>query len=71
MNTLNLTILSVNDVYDVYPDDQHCGGIAQLCTLLEKERLKLSSRVVWSTINGDFLSASQAAVALKGYIVVD
>lgn len=59
-----LTCLTVNDVYDIVPNERGCGGIAELANLLKQEQE--SSALSCVTINGDFLSASHAAVEYEG-----
>lgn len=54
--TVNFTIFSFNDVYNISPDRDGRGGYAGLYTLLEKEREKVKHHV--TTVNGDFLFPS-------------
>nr|CCA23587.1 calcineurinlike phosphoesterase putative [Albugo laibachii Nc14] len=62
-----LVILSINDVYEMYPNQFGQGGISELATLLQKEREKVPSDAkLLVTVNGDFLSGSMMAVACKG-----
>ncbi|KDO23762.1 hypothetical protein SPRG_10539 [Saprolegnia parasitica CBS 223.65] len=67
-----LTILTVNDVYDVAPDAHGIGGMAELATLLQRERAATpASSTLLTTINGDFLSASRAGSYYKGAHMID
>ncbi|KDO17727.1 hypothetical protein SPRG_16820, partial [Saprolegnia parasitica CBS 223.65] len=67
-----LTILTVNDVYDVAPDAHGMGGMAELATLLQRERAATpASSTLLTTINGDFLSASRAGSYYKGAHMID
>ncbi|ETW09319.1 hypothetical protein, variant 1 [Aphanomyces invadans] len=67
-----LTFLTVNDVYDVVPNEQGRGGMAELATLLQAERSIIPpTHHTITTINGDFLSASQAGEHYKGAHMID
>ncbi|RLN78447.1 hypothetical protein BBJ28_00020538, partial [Nothophytophthora sp. Chile5] len=62
-----LVILSVNDVYDMTPNEHGRGGIAEFATLLERERAALPDDVtLLVTLNGDFLSGSEMGERFKG-----
>jgi 2',3'-cyclic-nucleotide 2'-phosphodiesterase (5'-nucleotidase family) len=63
-----LTILTVNDVYEIAPV-QGRGGLAELMTLLKAERATATHHL--TTINGDFLSPSLMSALLKGAQMVD
>ncbi len=58
-----LTLLTVNDVYDIAPA-QGRGGLAELMTLLRAERATATHTV--TTLNGDFLSPSLMSSLFKG-----
>ncbi|KAL9643310.1 hypothetical protein ABK040_014765 [Willaertia magna] len=63
------TILMVNDVYELLPDDNGVGGLAELATIIEKEKLKSKNCI--ATLNGDFISASTLAMEYKGSHMID
>jgi 5'-nucleotidase / UDP-sugar diphosphatase len=58
-----LTLLTVNDVYEITPG-QGKGGLAELMTLLRAERATATHHL--TTVNGDFLSPSVMSALLKG-----
>ena len=58
-----LTLLTVNDVYEITPM-QGKGGLAELMTLLRAERATATHHL--TTVNGDFLSPSIMSALLKG-----
>jgi len=58
-----LTLLTVNDVYEITPV-QGTGGLAELMTLLQAERATAPHHL--TTVNGDFLSPSVMSALLKG-----
>lgn len=58
-----LTLLTVNDVYEVAPV-QGQGGLAELMTLLRAERATATHHL--TTVNGDFLSPSLMSAMFKG-----
>src|SRR5262244_869897 len=58
-----LTLLTVNDVYEVTPV-QGQGGLAELMTLLRAERATATHHL--TTVNGDFLSPSLMSSLFKG-----
>src|SRR6266851_548180 len=58
-----LTLLTVNDVYEITPV-QGTGGLAELMTLLQAERATATHHL--TTVNGDFLSPSVMSALLKG-----
>lgn len=58
-----LTLLTVNDVYEVAPV-QGQGGLAELMTLLRAERATATHHL--TTVNGDFLSPSLMSSLFKG-----
>src|SRR5215471_8165037 len=57
-----LTLLTVNDVYEITPV-QGKGGLAELMSLLRAERATTHHL---TTVNGDFLSPSVMSALLKG-----
>jgi 2',3'-cyclic-nucleotide 2'-phosphodiesterase (5'-nucleotidase family) len=59
----SLTLLTVNDVYEITPV-QGKGGLAELMTLLRAERTTATHHL--TTVNGDFLSPSIMSALLKG-----
>jgi 2',3'-cyclic-nucleotide 2'-phosphodiesterase (5'-nucleotidase family) len=59
----SLTLLTVNDVYEITPV-QDKGGLAELMTLLRAERATATHHL--TTVNGDFLSPSVMSALLKG-----
>src|SRR5919109_2304045 len=63
-----LTILTVNDVYEVAPVRGR-GGLAELMTLLKAERATATHHL--TTVNGDFLSPSLMSALFKGAQMVD
>ena len=58
-----LTLLTVNDVYEITPA-QGKGGLAELMTLLRAERATATHHL--TTVNGDFLSPSLMSALFKG-----
>lgn len=58
-----LTILSINDVYEVLPK-QGIGGFAELYTLLKEERMRAKESIF--TVNGDFLFPSLLSMSTHG-----
>jgi 2',3'-cyclic-nucleotide 2'-phosphodiesterase (5'-nucleotidase family) len=65
---LTLTILTINDVYEIAPV-QGRGGLAELMTLLKAERSSATHHL--TAINGDFLSPSLMSALLKGAQMID
>lgn len=59
----NLTILHVNDVYQISPQ-RGAGGLAELSTLLKKERARAENHV--TTLGGDLLSPSVMSGLIQG-----
>jgi 5'-nucleotidase / UDP-sugar diphosphatase len=59
----SLTLLTVNDVYEMTPV-QGKGGLAELMTLLRAERATATHHL--TTVNGDFLSPSVMSSLVKG-----
>ncbi|KAI9920353.1 hypothetical protein PsorP6_015905 [Peronosclerospora sorghi] len=67
-----IVILSVNDVYDLVPNEHGHGGIAEFATLLEREKALVSKdATVLVTLNGDFLSGSEIAERFKGAHMIE
>ncbi|CAH0484627.1 unnamed protein product [Peronospora farinosa] len=67
-----LVILSVNDVYDLVPNDHGHGGIAEFATLLEQHKATVPQDVtLLVTLNGDFLSGSEIAERFKGEHIIE
>ena len=58
-----LTLLHVNDVYQISPSGGH-GGLAELMTLMEQERARSENTV--ATFGGDLLSPSVMSGLTKG-----
>ncbi|KAG2385807.1 hypothetical protein C9374_002956 [Naegleria lovaniensis] len=63
------TVIMVNDVYEMLPDDNGVGGLAELQTIIETEKYKARNCI--ATLNGDFMSASTLATQYKGYHMID
>ncbi|GAB9464963.1 Calcineurin-like phosphoesterase [Globisporangium polare] len=67
-----VVVLSVNDVYDMYPNEHGRGGIAELATLLEREKAALPHDVkLLVTLNGDFLSGSEVGERHRGAHMIE
>lgn len=63
-----LTLLTVNDVYEIAPVRGR-GGLAELMTLLKAERATAQHHL--TTVNGDFLSPSLMSALFKGAQMID
>jgi 2',3'-cyclic-nucleotide 2'-phosphodiesterase (5'-nucleotidase family) len=63
-----LTLLTVNDVYEIAPVHGR-GGLAELMTLLQAGRATATHHL--TTVNGDFLSPSLMSAQFKGAQMVD
>ncbi len=63
-----LTLLHVNDVYQISPRGGH-GGLAELMTLLEAERARADNTI--TTFGGDLLSPSVMSGLTKGEQMID
>jgi 2',3'-cyclic-nucleotide 2'-phosphodiesterase (5'-nucleotidase family) len=63
-----LTMLTVNDVYELTPVEGW-GGLAELMTMLKTERATATHHM--TTVNGDFLSPSLMSAMLKGAQMID
>lgn len=66
--TVELTLLHVNDVYQISPKGG-TGGVAQLMTLLKKERARAKNTL--TTLGGDLLSPSVMSGLLKGAQMIE
>ena len=66
--TANLTLLHVNDVYEISPKKGK-GGFGQLMTLLERERAKSENSI--TTFGGDLLSPSLLSGLTKGEQMIE
>ncbi len=63
-----LTILHVNDVYEISPDRGH-GGLAELMTLIKQERARGETTIL--SLGGDLISPSVMSGLSKGKQMVD
>src|SRR4030095_963236 len=63
-----LTILQLNDVYELTPVDQ-LGGLARVATL--KQRIAGAGATPYVLLAGDFLSSSVASSIFKGKQMID
>lgn len=66
--SLNLTLLHINDVYEISPK-RGKGGLAQLMTLLEQERARAGNHL--TTFGGDLFSPSVMSGLRQGAQMVD
>jgi 2',3'-cyclic-nucleotide 2'-phosphodiesterase (5'-nucleotidase family) len=66
--SVELTLLHVNDVYEISPK-QGKGGLAQLMTLLERERSRVSHHL--TTFGGDLISPSVMSGLRHGAQMID
>ncbi|TDH67217.1 hypothetical protein CCR75_002446 [Bremia lactucae] len=67
-----IVILSVNDVYDMIPNENGHGGIAEFATLLEQQKATIpADATLLVTLNGDFLSGSELAERFKGAHMIE
>ncbi|KAG7399088.1 hypothetical protein PHYBOEH_009778 [Phytophthora boehmeriae] len=71
-NAVKVVFLTVNDVYAVLPDYDGVGGIAELATMLQsvRQRISADSHVIF-TLNGDFLWRSELDRKDKGAHMVE
>jgi 5'-nucleotidase/UDP-sugar diphosphatase len=67
--SVQFTILSFNDVYEIVPDAAGRGGFASMQTLLNEQR-KLSDHHI-TTVNGDFLSPCILSIFDRGAHRID
>jgi len=63
-----LTILHINDVYELSPKRGH-GGLAQLMTLLKRERARATNSI--TTLGGDLISPSVMSGLTKGTQMIE
>jgi 5'-nucleotidase/UDP-sugar diphosphatase len=63
-----LTLLAINDVYEITPV-HGSGGLAELMTLLQAERATATHHL--TTLSGDFLSPSLLSGMFKGKQMID
>ncbi|MBY0337421.1 MAG: bifunctional metallophosphatase/5'-nucleotidase [Acetobacteraceae bacterium] len=66
---VEVTFLHINDVYQHAPQEGH-GGLAELATLIERERARASGPVLF-TFGGDLISPSLASAETKGAHMVE
>ncbi|TMW67684.1 hypothetical protein Poli38472_011304 [Pythium oligandrum] len=67
-----VVILSVNDVYELFPNDDGVGGVAKFATLLARTKASIPSDTkVIITLNGDFLWRSELDRKDKGPMMMD
>ena len=66
--SVELTVLHVNDVYEISPK-QGKGGLAQLMTLLERERSRADHHI--TTFGGDLISPSVMSGLREGAQMVE
>ena len=66
--SVELTVLHVNDVYEISPK-QGKGGLAQLMTLLERERSRADHHI--TTFGGDLISPSVMSGLRKGAQMIE
>jgi 5'-nucleotidase / UDP-sugar diphosphatase len=64
----NLTLFSINDVYEVLPSNGY-GGLSELATILKRERAQADHYI--TTVNGDFLSPSLISGFFHGSQMID
>ena len=64
----NLTLLHINDVYEISPKKGK-GGMAQLMTLLEAERARAENHL--TTLGGDLISPSVMSGLTQGAQMID
>jgi 5'-nucleotidase/UDP-sugar diphosphatase len=65
---VTITVLHTNDVYEISPKDGH-GGLAQLMTLLKRERAAAEHSI--TTFGGDLISPSVLSGLTQGSQMVD
>ncbi|KAG3253738.1 hypothetical protein PI124_g1705 [Phytophthora idaei] len=67
-----VVFLTVNDVYELFPDANAVGGLAELATMLKaiKKRIAHDTHVI-VTLNGDFLWRSELDRKDKGSLMVE
>lgn len=62
--TVDFTIFTFNDVYDIHPQENNVGGFSKFHTILKKYRKQVRNHI--TTMNGDFLSPSVLSSLDKG-----
>ena len=68
--TTTITILQLNDVYEISPvDNNKHGGLARVATLIKQERARSSHTLF--LLAGDFISPSLASGEFKGKQMID
>ncbi len=68
--TTTITILQLNDVYEISPvDNNKHGGLARVATLVKAERVRSSNTLF--VLAGDFISPSLASGEFKGKQMID
>ena len=68
--TTTITILQLNDVYEISPvDNNKHGGLARVATLVKAERARSSNTLF--VLAGDFISPSLASGEFKGKQMID
>ncbi|KAE8880753.1 hypothetical protein PF005_g2078 [Phytophthora fragariae] len=70
--TTEVVFLTVNDVYELFPDANGVGGVAELATMLKitKQKIPPDTHVI-VTLNGDFLWRSELDRKDKGALMVE
>ncbi|MBS3904598.1 MAG: bifunctional metallophosphatase/5'-nucleotidase [Simkania sp.] len=68
IESVKLTILTFNDIYDINPQNGHLG-VAGLKTLLDRERRNADRYI--TAVNGDFLSPSVYSSLYQGKHMID
>uniref|UniRef100_K3WTG8 5'-Nucleotidase C-terminal domain-containing protein n=1 Tax=Globisporangium ultimum (strain ATCC 200006 / CBS 805.95 / DAOM BR144) TaxID=431595 RepID=K3WTG8_GLOUD len=74
MSSARVVFLTLNDVYELLPDDDGRGGIAEFATLLKSVKQRVASdpltRII-VTLNGDFLWRSELNRRDKGAHMIE
>ncbi|CEG36747.1 hypothetical protein PPTG_13176 [Plasmopara halstedii] len=72
MHTSKVVFLTVNDVYEMLPDSNGNGGLAELATMIKttKDTYPSNSSII-VTLNGDFLWRSELDRKDKGALMVE
>ncbi|ETK82357.1 hypothetical protein F441_12486 [Phytophthora nicotianae CJ01A1] len=70
--TTKVVFLTVNDIYELFPDANGVGGLAELATMLKdiKKRIARDAHVI-ITLNGDFLWRSELDRKDKGAFMME
>lgn len=71
-----IVFLVINDVYIVQPNSRGMGGFAELAVMVRHEKQKIRDELgpdvpVIFCLNGDFMAASEAAVATQGKCMIE